>query len=72
MNNDGHLGRCWLEGREGDAANAIVDAVGYNFRLALAWLMSFLRLILPALSRRSPPHHRSNRLVNQRRLLSGR
>jgi transposase, IS5 family len=33
MKNDGHLGRCYLKGRDGDAANAILTAVGYNFRL---------------------------------------
>ena len=38
MKNDGHLGRCYLKGRDGDAANAILTAVGYNFRLLLAWL----------------------------------
>ena len=46
MKNDGHLGRCYLKGRDGDAANAILTAVGYNFRLLLAWLNALLRLIL--------------------------
>jgi IS5 family transposase len=27
---DGHLGRCHFEGREGDAANVTVTAVGHN------------------------------------------
>ena len=49
MKNEGHLGRCWLKGREGDAANVILSAVGYNLRLVLAWLKAFLRLILHAL-----------------------
>lgn len=49
MKNEGHLGRCWLKGRAGDAANVILAAVGYNFRLVLAWLRAFLRLILHAL-----------------------
>ena len=49
MKNDGHLGRCWLKGREGDAANVVLSAVGYYFRLVLAWLRAFLRLILNAL-----------------------
>jgi len=31
-----HLGRNYLKGRAGDAANAILSAVGYNFRLVLA------------------------------------
>jgi IS5 family transposase len=47
--NEGHLGRCWLKGRAGDAANVVLSAVGYNFRLVLAWLRAFLRLILNAL-----------------------
>ena len=51
MKNDGHLGRCYLKGRDGDAANAILTAVGYNFRLLLAWLRILLRLILTALLR---------------------
>ena len=38
MKTDGHLGRCYLKGRAGDAANAILSAVGYNLRLVLAWL----------------------------------
>src|SRR6516165_2504586 len=46
MKSDGHLGRCYLKGRDGDAANAILTAVGYNFRLLLAWLSALLRLIL--------------------------
>ena len=49
MKNEGRLGRCWLKGCEGDAANVILSAVGYNFRLVLAWLRAFLRLILSAL-----------------------
>jgi transposase, IS5 family len=46
MKTDGHLGRCYLKGRQGDAANAILSAVGYNFRVVLAWLRILLRLIL--------------------------
>jgi transposase, IS5 family len=51
MKADGHLGRCHLKGREGDAANVILTAVGYNLRRVLAWLRALLRLILLALSR---------------------
>ena len=51
MKDEGHLGRCYLKGRAGDAANAILTAVGYNFRLLLAWLRILLRLILTALLR---------------------
>ena len=54
MKMDGHLSRCYLTGREGDAANAILSAVGYNFRLVLAWLRILLSLILFTLSRAFP------------------
>jgi hypothetical protein len=36
MKAEGHLGRCYLKGRAGDAANTILSAVGYNLRLVLA------------------------------------
>ncbi len=49
MKNDGHLGRNYLKGRAGDAANAILTAVGHNFRLILAWLRMLLRLVLDAI-----------------------
>jgi transposase, IS5 family len=49
LKTDGHLGRCYLKGREGDAANVILTAVGHNLRLVLAWLRALLRLILLAL-----------------------
>jgi len=44
-----NLGRCYLKGRAGDAANVILSAVGYNLRLVLAWLRIILRVILLAL-----------------------
>ena len=47
---EGHLGRCYLKGRAGDAANALT-AVGYNFRRILAWLRALLRRILIAIMR---------------------
>jgi IS5 family transposase len=46
---EGHLGRCYLKGRAGDAANVVLSAVGHNFRRILAWLRDFWRLILTAL-----------------------
>jgi IS5 family transposase len=49
MKAEGHLGRCYLKGREGDAANVILTAVGYNLRRVLAWLRTLLRKILNAL-----------------------
>ena len=51
MKAEGHLGRCYLKGRAGDAANAILSAVGYNLRLLLAWLRMILRVVLLALVR---------------------
>jgi transposase, IS5 family len=51
MKAEGHLGRCYLKGRAGDAANAILSAVGYNLRLVLAWLRMILRAILVVLFR---------------------
>lgn len=46
MKTDGHLGRNFLKGYAGDQANAVLTAVGHNFRLILAWLRLLLRLVL--------------------------
>jgi hypothetical protein len=44
---DGHrMDRNFLAGRTGDAANAILAAVGYNFRLLLAWFRQLWRALL--------------------------
>src|SRR6478735_1070573 len=51
MKTEGHLGRCYLKGRAGDAANVILSAVGHNFRRILAWLREFLALFLALLWR---------------------
>ena len=51
MKAEGHLGRCYLKGRDGDAGNVILTAVGYNFRRILAWLRAILRKILIAILR---------------------
>jgi len=32
MKNDGHLGRCYLKGRVGDAMNLLLAACGHNLR----------------------------------------
>ena len=50
MKTEGHLGRCYLEGRAGDAASAILTTVGHNFRRILAWLRIFLALMLASTS----------------------
>lgn len=39
---DGHLGRNFLKGRQGDHCNAVMSAVGYNFRLVLKWFKALL------------------------------
>jgi IS5 family transposase len=49
MKTEGHLGRNFLKGRHGDHSNAVLTAVGYNFRLILNWLRRLLRRILKAL-----------------------
>ena len=49
MKEEGHLGRCYLKGHAGDAANAVLTAAGYNFRRILAWLRILLRLIFSGL-----------------------
>ena len=43
MKSKGHLGRCYLKGREGDAINVILTAVGHNLRRVLAWLRALSR-----------------------------
>ena len=48
---EGYLGRCYLKGRAEDAANAILSAIGYNFRRILAWLRALLRLFMIAILR---------------------
>ena len=49
LKSEGHLGRCYLKGRDGDAANAVLSAVGHNLRRVLAWLRNLLRLIRAAI-----------------------
>jgi transposase, IS5 family len=52
------LGRNYLAGAHGDAANAILAAAGYNFRRLLEWLALLLSIILvtlnPAASQQRP------------------
>ena len=49
MKAEGHLGRCYLKGTAGDAANAILPPSATTSAFVLAWLRAFLRLILHAL-----------------------
>ena len=48
--NEHRLGRNHLAHRQGDAANAVLAAVGYNFRRLLAWLALLCALILAAIA----------------------
>ena len=49
MKADGHLGRNFLLGTEGDAANLVLAAAGHNLRLLRAWLAWLLALLLSLL-----------------------
>ena len=46
LKDDHRMGRNHLAHSSGDAINAVLAAVGYNFRLLLRWLKLLLRLIL--------------------------
>ena len=48
------MGRNHLAHATGDAVNAVLAAVGYNFRRLLAWLALLLALIAAALAGRNP------------------
>jgi IS5 family transposase len=61
MKTDGHLRRCHLKGREGDAANVVLTAIGHNLRRVLAWLKALLHSILLALCWAFASLQRSNR-----------
>ena len=49
MKSDGLLGRNFLLGTEGDAANLILAAAGHNLRLLRAWLAWLLACLLSLL-----------------------
>jgi transposase, IS5 family len=55
LKNEHRMGRNHLAGRAGDAANAVLAAAGYNFRLLLRWLALLLQIVLAALTRPSHP-----------------
>jgi IS5 family transposase len=47
---DGHrMERNYLKGRDGDRANAVLAAAGYNFRLLVRWFEALLRTLVQAL-----------------------
>jgi transposase, IS5 family len=43
------MGRNYLAGPAGDAANAVLAAAGYNFRRLLAWLALLLSVFIAVL-----------------------
>ena len=43
------MDRNYLKGRDGDCANAILAAAGYNFSLLLRWLEALLRALIQLL-----------------------
>jgi transposase, IS5 family len=43
------MGRNYLASQQGDAANAVLAAAGYNFRRLLEWLALLLSIILATL-----------------------
>ena len=48
MKSEHRMGRNYLAHRTGDAANAVLAAVGYNFRLLIRWLRTLLTLLFQA------------------------
>jgi transposase, IS5 family len=49
------MDRNYLKGRDGDRANAVLAAAGYNFSLLLRWLERVLRALFRALFPEPPP-----------------
>ncbi len=51
------MGRNYLAGRSGDAINAVLAAVGYNFSLLIKWLRILLAIIVAAIGATSDDRH---------------
>lgn len=58
LKDDHRMGRNHLVGAIGDAANAVLAAVGYNFRRLLAWLRILWAYLWLALTTEIQPTHR--------------
>lgn len=56
LKSDHRMGRNFLAHSAGDAANAVLAAVGYNFRRLLAWLALLRLLLIVAIRDRQPPN----------------
>jgi len=61
LKSDHRLDRNFLIGTEGDAANAVLAAVGYNFARLLAWLRELWRALMASLLANLLPCGRSHR-----------
>jgi transposase, IS5 family len=55
LKNEHRMDRNYLHHRSGDANNAVLAAIGYNFRLLIRWLKFLLRLLLALLFPALPP-----------------
>jgi transposase, IS5 family len=55
LKSDHRMDRNYLIGSHGDATNAVLAAVGYNFARLIAWLSKFLRALLLLLSALANP-----------------
>jgi transposase, IS5 family len=51
LKDDHRMRRNYLKGRDGDRANAVLAAAGYNFSLLLRWFEWLWRALLAALGR---------------------
>lgn len=52
LKSEHRMGRNYLWHRDGDAANAVLAAAGYNFRRLIGWLEPLLRQFLDQLTAR--------------------
>jgi len=55
MKNDGHLGRNYLAGREGDRINAVLCGAGHNMRLLMKWFSTVYQFLLQWLTKKLEP-----------------
>ncbi len=56
LKNEHRMDRNYLAGQQGDAVNALLAAVGYNFSLLLNWLRQLLCLLIALVSTLLPKH----------------
>jgi transposase, IS5 family len=55
LKSDHRMGRNYLARRSGDAINAVLAAVGYNFSLLLKWLTLLFAILAPGIAKASDP-----------------